>query len=107
MFLTLAHFNQKSYVLIQHQNEDSVLGHDSRYVPYGSSRVPSTSLKSKPLDISAKAARGVARVGDSRCQTGKILNCLSFYLDGEMYTFLYPLDARHPDPPQLDFPRPP
>jgi hypothetical protein len=26
---------------------------------------------------------------------------LSFYLDGGMYTFLYPLDARHPDPPQL------
>jgi hypothetical protein len=37
----------------------------------------------------------------SLCQTGKMLNCLSFYLDGEMYTFLYPLDARHPDPPQL------
>jgi hypothetical protein len=30
-----------------------------------------------------------------------MLNCLTFYLDGEMYTFLYPLDARHPDPPQL------
>jgi hypothetical protein len=26
---------------------------------------------------------------------------LPFYLDGGMYTFLYPLDARHPDPPQL------
>jgi hypothetical protein len=25
---------------------------------------------------------------------------LTFYLDGGMYTFLYPLDARHPDPPQ-------
>jgi hypothetical protein len=34
------------------------------------------------------------------CQSGKMLNCLSFYLDGGMYTFLYPLDARHPDPPQ-------
>jgi hypothetical protein len=30
-----------------------------------------------------------------------MLNCLTFYLDGGMYTFLYPLDARHPDPPQL------
>jgi hypothetical protein len=37
------------------------------------------------------------------CQTGKMLNCLSFYLDGEIYTSLYHLDARHPDPPQLGF----
>ena len=28
------------------------------------------------------------------CQTEKMLNCLTFYLDGEMYAFLYP------DPPQ-------
>ena len=34
-------------------------------------------------------------------QTEKMLNCLAFYLDGEIYTFLYPLDARHPDPLQL------
>jgi hypothetical protein len=37
---------------------------------------------------------------EANCQTGKMLNCLTFCLDGEMYTFLYPLDARHPDPPQ-------
>jgi hypothetical protein len=34
------------------------------------------------------------------CQRGEMLNCLTFYLDGGMYTFLYPLDARHPDLPQ-------
>jgi hypothetical protein len=33
------------------------------------------------------------------CQAEKMLNCLIFYLDGEIYTSLYPLDARHPDPP--------
>jgi hypothetical protein len=34
------------------------------------------------------------------CQSGEMLNCLTFYLDGGMYTFSYPLDARHPDPSQ-------
>jgi hypothetical protein len=33
--------------------------------------------------------------------SGRMLNCLSFYLDGGRYTFLYPLDAWHPDPPQF------
>jgi hypothetical protein len=32
-------------------------------------------------------------------QTEKMLNYLIFYLNGEIYTSLYPLDARHPDPP--------
>ena len=40
------------------------------------------------------------------CQSGKTLNRLTFYLADEMYTLLYPLDAKHPDPPQLGFHRP-
>jgi hypothetical protein len=37
---------------------------------------------------------------EHKCQSKEMLNCLTFYLDGGMYTFLYPLDARHPNPPQ-------
>jgi hypothetical protein len=35
------------------------------------------------------------------CPKGEMLNYLTFYLDGGMYTFLYPLDACHPDPPAI------
>jgi hypothetical protein len=37
----------------------------------------------------------------------EMLNCLFLYLNGEIYTSLYPLDARDPDPPQLGFHKPP
>jgi hypothetical protein len=51
-----------------------------------------------------RSQRGDRRTAGShqehKCQSGEMLNCLTFYLDGGMYTFLYPLDARHPNPPQ-------
>jgi hypothetical protein len=55
------------------------------------------------LQLDARAIKRTheTRMRDARsCQSEEMLNCLTFYLDGGMYTSLYPLDARHPDPPQ-------